>query len=507
MGDTDLERPAEPARCAVCRKRTYNNETEGRSTMEYGFLSILPPLLTICLALYTRNVHLSLFAGIYSSYLIINQNVVTALNSTLNGCVNSFSSSSNVIVMGCILTLGALTYMFGKTGGIDGFVNIVLKKRGLVKSGKGANIFTYIIGCLVYTSGTLSTLITGSVCRPVNDALRVPHEKAAYIVHTTSMPVCLLFPLSGWAAVMMGALTAAGISEGEAMSVLIGSIPFNIYAILVVLMVPVLALTRFDFGPMKKAELRAQTTGYLDDPRHPNAQQVGDLKDSGSGSDEASEGKASYLLVPLAALIVTIIAVLLITGKGSIMNGSGMQATLWSPFVALTVLGVMVISQKRMTFTNYLDEVFKGAGEMVGIAAMLMMTYAMGTCVSTLDTGHYLASLFGAVLSPALLPVIIFLIGCVMSFATGTSTGTFNIMMLISIPMAQAIGANLLLTIGSVWAGALFGDHASPISDTTIMSCSTTGCDIVDHVKSQLPYALSAAVVTVAAYLILGFVL
>lgn len=475
--------------------------------MEYGIISVLPPLLTICLALITRNVYLSLFVGVYSAYIVMDGNIFAALNDTLNGFVNTFTSTSNVIVMGCILTLGALTYMFGKTGGIDGFVNIVLKKKGVVKSPKGANIFTFIIGCLVYTSGTLSTLITGSVCRPVNDALRVPHEKAAYIVHTTSMPVCLLFPLSGWAAVMMGALTSAGIAEGEAMSVLIKSIPFNIYAILVVIMVPVIALTRFDFGPMKKAEERALTTGYLDDPRHPNAQKVEDItKEEGSVSRDEN-GKASYLLVPLAILIITIIAVLLITGQGSVMRGSGMQATLWSPLVALTALGIMVISQKKMTFTGYLDEVFKGAGEMVGIAAMLMMTYAMGTCVSALDTGNYLASLFSAVLSPALLPVIIFIIGCIMSFATGTSTGTFCIVMLIAIPMAEAVGANMFLTIGSVWAGALFGDHASPISDTTIMSCSTTGCDIIDHVKSQLPYTLLAAGITVIIYLLFGFVL
>ncbi|MBS5334250.1 MAG: Na+/H+ antiporter NhaC family protein [Anaerovoracaceae bacterium] len=474
--------------------------------MEYGLISVLPPLLTIGLALITRNVYLSLFTGVISSYIIIDGNIIVALNNTLNGFANTFTSTSNVIVMGCILTLGVLTYMFDKTGGINGFVNLVLKQKGLVKSPKGANIFTFIVGCIVYTSGTLSTLIAGSVCRPVNDYLRVPHEKAAYIVHTTSMPVCLLFPLSGWAAVMMGALTAAGISDDEAMSVLISSIPYNIYAILVLIMVPLIALTRKDFGPMKKAEKRALETGWLDDPKHPNAQRTGAL-DEQTGSEEVKQGKASYILLPLAALIVTIIVVLLVTGKGSIVNGSGTQATLWSPFVALVVLGVMVISQKQMKFTEYLDEVFKGAGQMVGIAAMLMMTYAMGTCVATLDTGNYLASLFSSVLSPGLLPVIIFLVGCVMSFATGTSTGTFNIMMPIAVPMAISMDANLILTIGSVWAGALFDDHASPISDTTIMSCSTTGCDIIDHVRSQLPYALTAAAITIVAYLSLGMIL
>ena len=476
--------------------------------MEYGFISVVPPVLTIGLALITKNVYLSLFAGVISSYLIIDDlNFIAALNDTLNGFVNTFTSTSNVIVMGCILTLGALTYMFTKTGAVDGFVNLVLKQKGLVKSAKGANIFTFIVGCIVYTSGTLSTLITGSVSKPINDALRVPHEKAAYIVDTTSMPVCLLFPLSGWAAIMMGALTAAGIAEDQALSVLIKSIPFNIYAILVLIMVPVIALSRKDYGPMKKAEIRAQTTGYLDDPRHPNAQHVDDLMKPDEKETIVKDGKASYLVVPLVALIVSIIVVLLVTGGGSIVNGSGSQATLWSPFVALVVLGVMVVAQRKMKFSAYLDEVFKGAGEMVGIAAILMMTYAMGTCISSLGTGNYLAGLFSSAISPSLLPTIIFLVCCLMSFATGTSTGTFNIMMLVAVPMAMAMDANLILTIGSVWSGALFGDHASPISDTTVMTCASTGCDIMDHIKTQLPYALTAAVLTVIAFLILGVAL
>ena len=350
-------------------------------------------------------------------------------------------------------------------------------------------------------------MVTGSVCRPINDSLRVSHEKAAYIVHTTSMPICLLFPLSGWAGVMLACLTSAGIPENEATSVLIGSIPFNVYAIIVVLMIPIMTLLGFDFGPMKKAELRARTTGYLDDPRHLHAQISTSLEDNAKIDSLDKAGKASYLIVPLFTLIATMIVVLLITGDGNIINGSGMQAILWGPHLALVVLGAMVILDKRMTFGEYLDEMFRAAGSMVGISAMLMLTYALGTCISSLGTGAYLASLFSNILSPLFLPIIIFLLCCLMSFATGTSTGTFTIMMLIAVPLAQSINANLLLTIGSVWAGALFGDHLSPISDTTIMSCASTGADIPDHIKTQLPYGLVAAAATIIIYFVLGLVL
>ncbi len=475
--------------------------------MEFGILSILPPILTIALAFITRSVYIALFLGVVSAYLIIDVNPIAAISDTLNGFISTFSSSSNTIVMGTILVLGALTYLFDKTGAIEGFVNLVLKKKGLVKSKKGAQIFTFIVGCIVYTSGTLSTLITGSVSRPINDSLKVPHEKAAYIVHTTSMPICLLIPLSGWAGVMLGCLTSAGIDESEATSLLIQSIPFNVYAILVVLMVPFFALTGLDFGPMKKAEQRAEQTGYLDNPSHPWAQQANEEGKNSSDFEHADNPSAALLLVPIFTLIAVIITVLLVTGNGSIMSGSGMQAVLWAPAVSIFVLGIMVVATKRMKVTEYIDEMFKGASGMVSIAAMLMMTYALGTCISTLGTGSYLASLFNAVLSPSLIPVVMFILCCILSYATGTSTGTMTIMMLIAVPMAQEMGGNLALAVGSVWAGALFGDHASIISDTTIMSCASTGCDPVDHVKSQLPYCLIAAAITLVLYLIFGLAL
>lgn len=476
--------------------------------MEYGLISVLPPVLTIILAFVLKNVYVSLFAGILTSYIILDGSIFTALNSTINGFVGAFSSSGNVIVMGCILTIGALTVLCEKTGGIDGFVNFVTKKSGLIKSPKSASIFTFIVGCILYNSGTISTLVTGAIGRPICDAQRVSHEKVAYIVDTTCMPVCLLFPLSGWGAVMMAPLIAAGIAEESATSLLIKSIPFNVYAIIVVLMIPILTLWGKDFGPMKKAEERARTTGYLDDPKHPNAVQVAAITaDSQSGNAEENVGKARYLVVPLVTMIATMIITLIVTGGGSIVNGSGMQAVLWGPHVALFVLGAMVIFDKKMTFTEYLDEMFSAAGKQLPMSAMLMLTYALGTCISSLGTGTYLANLFSNVLTPTLLPIIMFLLCCVMSFATGTSTGTFNIMMLIAIPLALSIDANLAMTVGAVFGGALFGDHLSIISDTTILTCASTGCDIPDHIKTQLPYGLFAAALTVVIYFILGLVL
>lgn len=480
---------------------------KGKLHMEYGLISVLPPVLTIILAFVLKNVYVSLFVGILSSYLILDGSIFGALNSTINGFVGAFSSTTNVVVMGCILTIGALTVLSEKVGGIDGFVNFVTKKSKLISGPKSACIFTYIVGCILYNSGTVSTMVTGAVSRPICEAQRVSHEKTAYIVDTTCMPVCLLIPLSGWGAVMLAPLIAAGVPESDATSLLIKSLPYDVYAIIVLLMIPILTLLGKDFGPMKKAELRARTTGYVDDPKHPNAVCISDTAGVQSADSTESTGKARYLVVPLVTMIVTMIATLIVTGGGSIVNGSGTQAVLWGPHVALFVLGAMVIIDKKMTFTEYLDEMFSAAGKQVGMSAMLMLTYALGTCISKLGTGAYLANLFSSVLSPAILPIIIFLLCCVMSFATGTSTGTFNIMMLIAVPLAISLDANLAMTVGAVFGGALFGDHLSIISDTTILTCASTGCDIPDHIKTQLPYGLFAAALTVVIYFILGLIL
>ena len=469
--------------------------------MEYGFWSLVPPLLTIILALTTKNVFISLFVGILTGSFVLNAfSPLTSINAGLYAIVDNMSGS-NVIIIGSILMIGAVIHLIEKSGGINGFVNVVVKNKGIIKTKRGANLFTWLLGLAVFTSGSLSCMVTGAVSRPVNDSMKVPHEKSAFIVHATSTPWCVLFPFSGWLASMVGYLVSGGVPDGEATSILFQSIGFNFYCIMAILLVLAIAIFQKDVGPMAKAEKRAAETGLLDDPAHAPKEAAEAVEDNGV------KPRAINLLLPIGVLIVTVFATLLITGKGDITQGAGMQALLWAVVAALLTILIMTIVEKVFTVDQAISEMFKGMGHMLPVAFVLLFGFTMGTVVKSLDTGSYLSSLFQQLLNPALLPALTFLIALLISFATGTSMGTMAIMAVISLPMAYDMGVSIPLVAGAMFGGSIFGDHCSPISDTTIMTCSTTGCDIIDHVKTQMPYCLTVAAVSFVMYIIFGFVM
>jgi tetracycline resistance efflux pump len=471
--------------------------------MDFGILSVIPPLCTIALAIITKNVFLALMIGVVLGNLILDGgNILAALNDSLNGVINVFASSGNTITLASILLIGAIIYIIEKSGGITGFVDVMIKKRAIIKSKKGANFFTWLLGVLIFTSGSLSCMVVGSVSRPINDALKVPHEKAAFLVHSTSTPVCVLIPLSGWLAAMIGYLTSGGVAESEAMTVLVKSIPMNFYCMIAVIGCLVLSLMGKDFGPMKKAEERAAATGYLDDPKSNPYASTGD-EDIELDTDKS---RAINLILPLLGMILGVIVTLFVTGGGNILNGSGMQALLWGVFTALVVCGILTIGQKIYTFGQFIEQIFKGSSTMLSIAAILMFAFTLSPIVSTLGTGAYLSSIFEQFLTPALLPMLVFVMACLLSFSTGTSMGTMAIMSVIALPMATSLGMSVPLVASAVWGGSIFGDHASPVSDTTIMSCATTGCNIIDHVKTQIPYVAVFAALTIVYYLVAGFI-
>lgn len=468
--------------------------------MDFGFWSVVPPIVTIVLAILTKSVFVALFIGVFLSYLVITSwHFFSALDMTLTGFVNVFSSTGNTIVILSMLMIGALIYLIERSGGISGFVDVMVKRRGLIKSKRAANLFNWLLGVFVFTSGSLSCMVVGSVSRPINDALNVSHEKAAYITHTTSTPVCVLIPLSGWLAALLGYLQSGGVPEAEATSILIKSIPLNFYSVIAVFGTLILILLRKDFGPMKHAEVRADK-GLLDaKPR--------DIHLEASKELEGVAPNSLNLFIPLLTLISVILIALTVTGGGNPLQGAGMNSLLWGCFVSLLVMGTMIVLQKRATLNQVIEQAFKGASGMLSIAAVLMFAFAMGSVVRELGTGVYLSEVFSRFLSPALLPALVFLMGMLISFATGTSMGTMAILSVIALPMAYTMGVNIPLVASAIWGGSIFGDHASPISDTTIMSCSTTGCDVIDHVKTQLPYVLSFAALSLVLYVVVGFMI
>lgn len=470
--------------------------------MQYGFWSVVPPILTIVLALVTKNVFFSLLIGIFTSSMVLCGGApLTGLNDAFYSFIHTFESNGNTITLISFLLIGALIYLIEKSGGVEGFTEVMLKKRALIKTKRGANIFTWLLGIIIFTSGSLSCMVTGSVSRPFNDALKVPHEKSAFIVHATSTPWCVLFPLSGWLAALAGYLTSGGVPESEAISVLLRSIPLNFYCILAVFGTLAVSLFGINIGPMRKAEERAEKTGVLDNPGRGGA-----LTEEAMSPSKAKP-RVLNMLLPMGVLIATILAVLTITGKGNPTQGAGMQSLLWGCVLAVVTICILCVAQKLFSVDEVINEMFKGMGTMLPVAGILLFGFTMGNLVKDLDTGNYLTSVFMGVLSPAFLPALSFLLCMLLSFATGTSMGTMAIMSVICLPMAISMGISIPLVAGAVFGGSIFGDHSSPISDTTIMSCATTGCDIIDHVKTQMPYVLIFAAISLVLYVGLGFVM
>ena len=240
--------------------------------------------------------------------------------------------------------IGALIYLIEHSGGIDGFVDIMVKKKGIIKSKKSAAFFTWLLGIVVFTSGSLSCMVTGSVSRPLNDTMKVSHEKAAFLVHTTSTPWCVLFPLSGWLAAMTGYLTSGGVSEGEAISTLLRSIPLNFYCIIAIIFSMLSTFLPLDFGPMKKAEFRADTTGELDDPHSAVIDE-----ELAAAVKRDVKPRMKNMLVPMLTMVGVILAVLIVTGDGNPTAGNGMQSLLWGCMISVFVIAVMCASKKYTT--------------------------------------------------------------------------------------------------------------------------------------------------------------
>ena len=471
--------------------------------MEYGFLSVIPPLVTIVLALAIRNVFVALLVGIFLASMTLSPDIFSGINATFYNVVKTFASNGNTIVIMSLLLIGAMLYLIERSGGIEGFVDIMVRKKSIIRSKKAAAFFTWLLGIVIFTSGSLSCMVTGSIARPLNDSMKVSHEKAAFLIHTTSTPWCVLLPLSGWLGAMTGYLTSGGVPDDQAITVLFQSIPLNFYCIIAVVFALISCLAPVDFGPMKKAEERASLTGALDDPAH--------IASSSSQSATKLAPKAkphlANMIVPIVVMIVTIIGVLYVTGSGNLTKGAGMQALLWGSVLSVLSISVMCLAEKVFTLEELTNEVLKGMCTMFGIATILCLAFTLGPLVKQLGTGAYLSSIFMQFLTPSLLPLLTFIIAMILSFATGTSMGTMAIMAVIALPMAINMGVNIPLTAGAMFGGSIFGDHASPISDTTIMSCATSGCNIMDHIKTQMPYVLGFACVSMVLYVVCGFIM
>jgi len=466
------------------------------STQTVGWLSILPPLLAVVFAIGTRQVFISLFFGIWLGWAILaGGNPIAGLRDALEALIAVFSDAGNTKVIAFSAMVGALIAFTQRSGGVDGFVQWVVG-RGWVKDRRSAGLLAWAVGVVIFVESSITSLVTGAVSRPIFDKLKISREKLAYICDSTSAPVCILIPINAWGAYIMGLLKEQQVDRP--LVAMLKAMPFNFYAILALAYVLYIVLSGKDWGPMARAERRAREEGKV---LRDGAEPLISVDVLAIEPKPGTPPRAVNMLVPVAVMIGMMPIGLLITGGGNLMQGSGSTSVFWAVLAAITVGGVQYMLQGIMTLHETMDLFFKGLGGLMPLALLMMMAFAIGRLSNELGTGVYIANLTRAWLSPHMVPLILFLVSAFIAFSTGTSWGTFAIMVPIGVPMATMLNANLYVTIGAVLGGGIFGDHSSPISDTTIISSMASGSDHIDHVNTQLPYALLVAAISAVAYL------
>ncbi len=468
----------------------------------YGWLSILPPLLAIFLAIKTKHVYISLVLGIWLGWTIIHSwNPVSGLINTLGALVDVFKDEDNTRVILFSGLVGAIITFTQYSGGMKGFINWVVGK-GLVRTRKSAGLLAWFLGFIIFIEANICVLVSGAVTRPIFDKLKISREKLSYILDSTSAPKCILIPLNAWGAFVIGLLVIQEVENP--VRVLISSMPFNFYAIFALLIVLIVVVTEKDFGPMKKAEHRVRVENkLLRDGAEP-------LISTEVVKMEAKEGippRALNMILPVVTMVVMMPVVLLITGKGNLMEGSGSASVLWAVIAGLAVGAIAYRAQGIMKVKEITDIFMKGVGGLIPLASLMILAFAIGDICEALGTGPFVAQAAKSTLNPGIIPTVIFLVSCFIAFSTGTSWGTFAIMIPIAVPMINIIGLHPGLIIAAVLGGGVFGDHCSPISDTTIISSMASAADHIDHVRTQLPYALTAAGFSILLFIIFGFAL
>ena len=490
---------------------------------DYGFLSILPPLLAIVLAIRTKQVYIALLFGIFISWIIIDHgNIFQGFYDTIMSLVNVFKSEGNTKTIMFSALVGGLIILIQKSGGVQGFVDLLDKKLGGLsisenpQNRKKVQFLAWLTGVIIFVETSISSLTVGTVFRPVFDKMKISREKLAYIADSSSAPTSILIPFNAWGAFILGLLLTQGIQGG--FSVLFKSMMYNFYPFLALILVLIVIFFDFNIGPMKNAEIRVEKEGkLLDDNSKP---MISDALTNVSPVENIKT-KSINMIIPILVMVGMMPIILIMDGwkkaqtiypKFSIKkiftaieNGSGSTAVLFAVITAILVAMILYRTQKIMKFTEMFDWVLKGISEMMPLALLMMLAFAISSVTKELGTGNYVAGLAKEHISAGFVPVIIFLLSAFIAFSTGTSWGTFAIMIPIAVPMAEILHVNPYLSIAAVLSGGVFGDHSSPISDTTIISSMASASDHIDHVKTQLPYALLAGGISAILFLIFGF--
>ena len=473
------------------------------------FWSLVPPIIAIVLALITKEVYSSLFLGILAGGLIYSGlNLETAMTHVFSdGFVSSVADSYNVGILLFLVILGAIVAMMNKAGGSAAFGRWTAKH---IKSRVGAQLATVALGVLIFIDDYFNCLTVGSVMRPVTDKNNISRAKLAYLIDATAAPVCIIAPISSWAAAVAGFAKGSGAANG--MSLFVSAIPFNFYAILTIIMMLFLAISKFDYGPMKKHEDNAKNGDIFTTKMQETVEQM----------SHNEKGRVCDLVVPIIVLIIACVFGMIYSGgffdSGSeqyknfitaFSNSDASVGLVYGSFIALIFTVIFFLIRRVISFKGLMDCIPEGFKAMVPPIMILTLAWTLKSMTDSLGAKIFISQLVEGSAGSFMnfLPAVIFLIAVGLSFATGTSWGTFGILIPIVLSVFGAdSGTITIVAISACMAGAVCGDHCSPISDTTIMASAGAQCDHINHVSTQLPYALTVAGVSFISYIIAGFV-
>jgi len=468
----------------------------------YGWASLLPPVLAIALAIRTRQVYLSLGLFLWIGWTVMSGwDPLTGLVAAVDAYVAAISDEGNARVLLFSALIGAMITFTQASGGMDGFVRFV-ESRGLTRSRRPVGLLTIAVSMSVFLESNFGLLVAGSVARPLFDRCRIAREKLAYLIDATCSPKCILIPLNAWGAYVIGLLTAQGIEAP--VPLLVAALPLNFYALVAIALAIWVVLADWNFGPMREAERRVREDGDL---LRPGAQPMVSEEVATAAPPAERPRRAVNMVVPIATMVAVVLVVLWHTGGGDIMAGSGSKAVLWGVIAGLATAAALYAAQGLMGLGELSDHLIAGIRGLVPLVIVLSLAFAIGDTTRALGTGVYVAQAAHAALHPGLVPALVFLLACFIAFSTGTSWGTFAIMIPIAMPMAEVLHLHPALTLAAALGGGIFGDHCSPISDSTIVASMASATDHIDHVRTQLPYALLAAGLSVLLYLGFGFAL
>lgn len=461
-------------------------------------LTIIPPLIAILIVVWKKEVILALLLALISSEFLLILMAKNPINSSpssqslwltpinsIERLISTIGQGGNTRILLFSLLVGALLAFMRDSGGVSATVSKLINS-GIANSKKRVGGITMLTGIIVFIESNLSVLSSGILARGLFDKFKMSRARLAYIIDSTSAPVCILILLNGWGAYVL-ALISNYPTQQSALEVLWGSLPYNIYAWLSLVVVAYTIFADKVHGPMKQAE-------------H-------DLESTETNLETAPATKARFMLVPLILMITSMLGFMFWTGNGDITQGSGSRSVLYATFLALIVAYLQLLWHKRFTHEQSIKIGFQGMSELLPLVTIVLLSISLGASLKVLGTGVFVSSIVGEHLPLFLVVPMLFVAGAIMSFTTGTSWGTFAILIPIGMPLVELLGLPPSLVLAAILGGGIFGDHCSPISDTTAVSSLAAGCDLLTHVRTQLPYAIFVGCITVLAYVIIGILL